>query len=281
MSLKQSAKIFKYASVAATAFLVLVFVMLPILSLASSISRGYSTSDSELAVGMAAALSQESDPENPSVERAAISNKEKFVGIVTTKEASSITVADKDSEVIITTQGNVKALVNDIEGEIKKGDALTPSPIKGILMKLNGETSLTVAFAMEDFSNSVARTETVKTENGDNREVKIGAVSIGLLSPKNDATQGNRQSSSLVTFVKSLTGRDLAQWKIFAAALVFFTLLVTVGSIVYGAVHSTIGAVGRNPLAKKEIYKHFIRIMGMALIILALGSAILYNLLWL
>lgn len=279
MSLKQRDSVSKYVLVGGIVFLAFALIM-PVSSLANSISRGYNTSDSELVVGMAAALSEDSISDNSSVERATISNKDRFVGITTTREASSITVANKSSEVIITTQGNVKALVSDVQGGIKKGDALTLSPIKGFLMKMNTEATLIVGFAIEDLSTDLAKTEKFKTEDGGETETRLGSISVDLLPPKDQITQGDKQSSSLVTFAKNLTGREVSPWKIFAAVLTFFILLVSVGSIVYGATHNTIGALGRNPLAKKEIYRHLIRIMSLALILIILGAAILYNLLW-
>lgn len=279
MSFNEGINYFKRTSAVTVVLFVIVAVLLVPSVLAASISRGYNTSDNELVVGMATSLSEDSTPDNPLVERASTSNKDKFVGITTTREASSVTVTNKTSEVIVTTQGNVKTLVSNINGEVKKGDLLTPSPIKGFLMKTDGGDPLIVGVALEDFVLETSNTEKVHREDGSEAEVKIGAISADVLPPKNQVSPEDDRSS-LVTFVKNFTGKDVARWKIFASALIFFALLVTEGAIIYSAVHSTIGALGRNPLARNAIYKQLLQVVIIALAILTFGGVILYTLLW-
>jgi hypothetical protein len=62
--------------------------------------------------------------------------------------------------------------------------------------------------------------------------------------------------------------------------LIFFFLILVEGAIVYGATSSTIAAVGRNPLAKKIVYRQLFQVALIMLIIFGFGMSAIYALLY-
>ena len=58
--------------------------------------------------------------------------------------------------------------------------------------------------------------------------------------------------------------------------LVTVIALASLIALVYGAIHASIVAIGRNPLAKGAIYKTLLQVIGMALLIVIVAVAILY-----
>src|SRR3990167_4653334 len=125
-SLGISRLIWRQASVIFLAIvLAIVFV-----SSAFAIARGYATDDTSLQVGMVAALSDEG---SSTVERATFDNEKRIVGIVTNTENSPVTVASSDAQVFVESDGEVEAYVADIEGDVKQGDLLSLSPLRGVL----------------------------------------------------------------------------------------------------------------------------------------------------
>ena len=72
----------------------------------AAIARGYTTSDSGLTAGMVAALSNSGDSE---VERADQNSGERIVGVVTTFDGSSVTLASGNSKVLVESEGDVEA----------------------------------------------------------------------------------------------------------------------------------------------------------------------------
>src|SRR3989344_3993008 len=161
--------------------------LLPLKALATSTAIGYLTKDDGLVVGMAASLSKDSTNTEQLVERATLENKERFVGVITTRDASSITVANKDSSVYATTAGEVKALATDTNGNIKKGDFLVISPIDGLVALARPSDQNVIGTALEDFQIQDARVESIKDAGGQNKQANINSISIDV-APRSTKT---------------------------------------------------------------------------------------------
>lgn len=240
---------------------------------AASIAQGYTTTDSELVVGMAAALSSASSSENRVVERASTGNKSKFVGIVTTKDANLVTLTADGLPVVVATTGEATAFMSDVNGAIHKGDYLAVSPLKGVLMKAGDNEVNAIGTALEDLSNT--QTQQITTDSG-TRTIKIGTARIEI-SPTSIALASNNQSSSILhNLGEGLAGRSISNWQVLAAMIIFLVILIIEGSLVYGAIHSTIIALGRNPLAHDEVYKQLFQVLLAVLGVLAFGMAVIY-----
>lgn len=256
---------------------ILITTMIP--TFAASISQGYVTEDVSLKVGMAAAISTTSTSQKQIIEAATRSNADRFVGITTTVDANLVNIKTKDMSVYVTTVGQAAVFATDLNGEIKRGDFLTLSPLKGVIMRADAEETNIIGLALEDFSITGAQSEEVNNSDGTTQTVRVDSISMEI-SPRDVVGGGGQKKPLLVLFGQSLTGKAVSQWQILSALVIFFILLIVEGSIVYGAVHSTIIALGRNPLARKAVYKQLLQVGGFVLIILVFGSAVIYAVLW-
>jgi hypothetical protein len=247
---------------------------------AIGISQGYTTTDKDLQVGMIAALSSESTPDKQIVERGSTGNASKIVGVITTIDANLLTLTSSNAQVHVTTSGEANVYTSDLNGTIKKGDFITASPLKGVAMRAGNEDTHVLGVALEDFNADKAKTQTVKTNNNSEKTVLVATIQVDV-QPRNLASskQQNKQAS-LVILGESLTGKSVSSTQVIVALIIFFLLLLVEGSIIYGAIFSTITALGRNPLARSAVYKQLLQVAWLTLVILAFGLGSIYAILW-
>lgn len=247
---------------------------------AEAIARGYATDDPQLKTGMVAALSDESTPESPKAERASIAADNAIIGVTAALGSDLATVISSDDQVYVQSSGEVNAFVSDINGEVTNGDPLTLSPLKGILMQADKTTSQPViGIALQPFDEGAIETKKIENDTGE-QEVKISMIRVSL---DHRAFTGNTvrdESSSLERLGKALTGQQVAEIRVLSSLIIFVIVLVAEGGIIYGAVTSSITALGRNPLAKNLIIKEVGKVILVAVFVLALGVSVIYLLLW-
>ncbi len=247
---------------------------------AASIAQGYITSDSELIVGMGASLSQDSSSNKTSVERSSVANKGKFVGIVTTKDASLVTLSTQTSNLYVATQGQAATYVTDINGAIHKGDYVAVSPLKGVLMKASGTESTVVGSALADFDTGGANSQEVTKGDGSKQMVKVGLVQIDV-NPRtiNSGEAATQEKSFLQQLGQSLAGKSISDWQVVTVLVIFLLLLVVEGSLMYGAIHSAIISIGRNPLSRSGVYKQLLQVLVTAVAVLSIGMVVIFGVL--
>ena len=265
------------ASILLVVFSILYFVSMP--AKAISISQGYSTTDKDLQVSMIAALASESSDNKPIVERASENNRGKVVGIVTTIDSSLLTLTNADAKVHVATSGETNTYVTDLNGNIKKGDFIAVSPLKGVGMKASDTDNFLVGVALDDFSSNNAKTEQVQTVDGGSRTVLVNQIKINV-APQDRGQSAAKQKPFLVLFGQSVSGKSVSQTQVIVALIIFLILLIVEGSIIYGAIHSTIISIGRNPLARTALFKQLLQVSWLALVILVFGLGTIYAILW-
>jgi hypothetical protein len=254
-----------------------VVLILPAIVAATGISSGYLTNDPDLRTGMAVALSAESVDGKPTVERARISQSSNVIGIAVDAQEGAITIASSGSQIYVTSNGEVEAYVTDLNGEIKKDDKLAISPVRGVLMKAEGESGV-IGTALADFDSSLA--EEISIKEGDaTRQARLNKVKIALHVGQNQ--NGGETTSYLERLGKSLTQKSVSELRILAALAIFVILLVIEGGLMYGAVSGAVNSLGRNPLSHRLIYKALFRTVGIALTGLSIGLIAIYTILWL
>lgn len=246
-------------------------------STAFGIARGYQTDDTGLQVGMVVALSlgEDGSSNTTKVERATRDNSERVVGVVTTLENSLVTISSGSFNVLVETEGQAEAYISDINGEVKNGDALVLSPLKGILMKSGTAPGNVVGIAASGVED---KTDYSYDDNGTTRQTGVGLAKINLTSPssQSDATLND---SALAKLGRSLAGRNISEARVIVALIIFLLVLIAEGGIIYGAVSSAITALGRNPLAKSTIRGELFRIILIALVVLLAGVGAVYGIL--
>lgn len=262
--------------VAVFAFLIMVLMQAVT---AVGISQGYSTNDKDLQIGMIAALKSESSDGKQIVERANLSNRGKVVGIITTIDSNLLTLTNSEAQVHVTTSGDASSYVTDLNGDIKQGDFIAVSPLTGVGMKAGDADNFVVGVALEDFNKDKATSKEVTTTEGSKRTVLINTVKVNV-APQDKGQTAAKNQPFLVLFGQSVTGKSVTQTQVIVALIVFFLLLVVEGSIIYGAIHSTIISIGRNPLARAALFKQLLQVSWLALLVMLFGLGSIYAILW-
>lgn len=245
----------------------------------AALANAYATDDTELIPGMVVALSESSTAEEPKVERAALDKKAKVIGVSTTTDNQVLTVGSSNAKIFVQTTGEATVFVADINGVVKNGDLLAPSPLLGVLMKADESTAPVVGIAIEDFDENAAETQTVQEGEGEG-QVKIDKIRVNLDHMAASNQQASGTDSSLERLGRAVVGKEVGEIQVIAALAIFLIVLVAEGGIIYGAISSSITAVGRNPLAGKIIRREMTRVVGVAVAVLVIGVAAIYAILW-
>lgn len=247
---------------------------------AAAIARGYASDDTNLQPGMVAALSETSTAELAKVKRASQDDGDKIVGVTTTPQSELITITTGNQQVYVQIAGEVDAFVSDINGAVSNGDLLTISPILGVLMKADDDSELILGIALEDFDESAAETKTID-DNGSERDIKVVKTRLNLDRKAASNEAGGQSENTLNQLGRAVTGRhDINEIQVVAALLIFLMVLVAEGAIMYGAVSSSITALGRNPMARKIILKEMSRVVLITFGVLLVGLSAIYGILW-
>lgn len=244
---------------------------------AEAVARGYVSGDPSLRPGMAVSLIESAAGNAKSTVTGATRDKlDKVVGIATTVDNSLVTVGSSDAQIYVETDGAVDAYVSDVNGLPKKGDQLTISPVKGVLM-LSPNASMAVAIAGADLDTATA--ETYNLEGSSPKTTKIGLVKVNL-DAKGLGRAADNSTSPLASIGRTITGKDVSDVRVLVSLVVFLLVLLSEGSILYGAISSAMKSVGRNPLAKTAITKELVRVALIAVGVLVLGVGAVCALLW-
>lgn len=241
-----------------------------------ALSSGYQSSDKGLSIGMVASIAPDSD--GKSVVRATQGTSNKVVGIVVNSEDALVSVSSGNDSVLVESDGVVKAYVSDIGGDIKKGDHLVMSPIKGILMRTDRSKSNQPVIGLASELANYNKSEQYELSGDKEYKIGITQVKISLTDPSLSQGSGN---SSLSSLGHSMTGRDVSAIRVALGLVLFIVLLVVEGALLYGAISSSIIAVGRNPLSHKAVRIELMKVIITALLVFVVGLGAIYITIWL
>ncbi len=273
-ALKKSSGVSKWKSL----IILLLFSLIGVqMSHASALSEGYVTSDSGLKTGMVVALTDGGTAELKSVKRADYKDANFVVGISTDINSSLIAAVPFSSQVLVATNGQAETYVSDINGDVKRGDRLSLSPLAGILMKNTLPSEGIAGTALADLPSS-AQTTDIKDAGGKTMHSKIAKLPVKIEITTPPATSSGSWLSQIGRYV---TGREVSQIRVLAALLIFSVLLIVEGSLVHSIITNSLSAIGRNPLASSQVRLQALRSFGFALFILMLGGTAITIIMWL
>ncbi|MBC7512229.1 hypothetical protein H7142_01035 [Candidatus Saccharibacteria bacterium] len=258
-------------AVSTAVFIVALAFFTPVAYAVTSLSESYSSPD-DLAIG---SLVSVRDDQTDIVEAAESSNSENLLGVVIASGSSLLTLSNgKDDEVQVATTGTLPVLVSDINGEIKRGNHVTASPIKGVGMLASANVRV-IGVAQGGMTNS--KEETYKNAQGEEKKVRIGQVPVLV----NVAYYFKEPEKTVVpaaiqSVANSLAGREVGTVAILISGGIFLIMLIIVASLVYSMIRSSIISVGRNPLSQSAIYRDLIQLSGLVLAILGVGLVSIY-----
>lgn len=189
-----------------------------------------------------------------------------------------LTIASGTSQVYIESEGGVGAYVSDVNGTPKKGDLLTISPLKGILMKAGDDASMVLAVADEDFSAEKAETYSL-TGDGP-KTALIQKIRVNLDRSGAGTRNVADVKSALDKLGRVIVGRDVGTFRVAMALVVFLLVMITEGAILYGTISSSITSLGRNPMAHGVIRRELFRVIFVVTVVLLVGLGAIYGILW-
>lgn len=250
---------------------IFVLVAAPLALALTVISESYQTK-SELPVGSIVSLVKDSRTD---VEPAATASVDNLLGVVVNPDSSLITVSTGNSEQVqIATSGTLPVLVSDINGEIKRGDHITASPLKGIGMLANGNVRV-VGIAQGDMTGR--HEQIIKDIDDNDQKVTIGEVPVLI----NVAYFFKEPEKSIIPIAlqnvaNSLAGREVKPLPIIISGAIFLVTLIVVVSIIFSMIRHSIISIGRNPMSQSAVYRDVIQLSALVVGILAVATVAIY-----
>ncbi|HWT56117.1 MAG TPA: hypothetical protein VN031_03755 [Candidatus Microsaccharimonas sp.] len=246
-----------------------------------AVTQGYG-SDTVLQNGMIVML----DPKDSSkVAPLTTDTVTKMQGVVVAANDATVTIGSNGnkSQVFVATFGHYDVLVSNQNGPIKAGDYITISALAGVGMKVDTTQPTVLGKATADFSGSgtVAGTAKLKDSTGKEVSVSIGRVPIDISISHNPLQQTS--ADGLPGFLRSaseaVAGKPVSTARVYIALVVLLVSAFVAGGILYSGVRGGLIAIGRNPMAKKQIVGGIIRVVLSGLICFILGIFGVYLLL--
>ncbi len=214
------------------------------------------------------------------VEAANTDNALRFLGVVVPKGDSLLAVNASDQLAQVATSGNANVLVSTLNGAIKVGDKVAISPISGVGMKSGGgDHTIGLAQTAFDAKSTGAVIRDVTLKNGQTAQVNVGFVRINIAAGPDNPAGSAANVNGLQQIVKSLTGHTISTSRIVISLMVGVVAFVTLIVLVYGSIYGSIISIGRNPLAKRAIYRSLLTTFGMVLAVAVLATALIMFLL--
>lgn len=248
--------------------------------IAQTFTQGYGT-DGLVQKGMIVRLA-ESDTSK--VQALSPDEMDKMHGVVVSANDAAVTLSDIAAEkVFVATRGRYDVLVSSQNGDIKEGDLITLSAVKGVGMKVDDKQPFIVGRAVGTFDKEsrAASTTKLKDSSGGDKEVRIGRVQAEINVGRNPLLKG--EESSLPGFLQkvseSIAGRPVDASRVYIGMVVFLLTTSVAGSLIYAGVRSGIISIGRNPFSKKLILRGMFQVIVVGLIIFILGIFGVYLLL--
>lgn len=233
-----------------------------VLYASAAISQGYLT-DEDLSVGMLVSRSSDSSAVVP----ASSETSKELMGVVSSRALLEISEG-KQREVQVATSGTTEALVSTLNGEIKAGDKIAPSPAAGVGMRAteNGEV-VGAAAAGFDQARSVTEREIV-AKDGSRTTVQIGLVPVQVGVTYFEKSNKSVLPDFITNLARSVAGREVSVARVIAAGAILLVGLVVVVVLVSSSARSSIISIGRNPLAASAVHRGLLEASGLAIGIL-------------
>lgn len=211
------------------------------------------------------------------IEQATSGSADRLLGVVS--DTSLLELSDDGpSQAQVVTNGLAYTLVSNINGEIKVGDFVTASPLKGVGMKTL-ETGYVIGVAQANFADSKKVSERTVTDKLGNQKV----ISIGLMPVQIDVTHYEKQDDKksvipqfILSIAQAVSGKRVSVVRVLAALLVLIVGTVAIGVMLYASVRSSIASIGRNPLAAAAVNRGLLEISFLTLGILVIMLAAVY-----
>ena len=212
-------------------------------------------------------------------------NVDDMFGVTVAPSEVPVSISDpSQNQVFVATQGHADVLVSDQNGPIKSGDFVTISALDGVGMKGDRNEELVLGKALTGFAGGGDRASTasIKLPSGVAKELGLKRITVDISVSRNPIYSGDSVAgvpSILSKTARLVSSKPITAIRIYACLGILLLALIVGGMIIYSGVHTGMHAVGRNPLAKKAIFRSLITVTLMALIVVTIGLIAVYLLL--
>lgn len=200
------------------------------------------------------------------IEPANSTNLARMVGVAVADEDSLLAVNSGDGKVQVATSGSAAVYASDLNGAIKIGDQVSVSPLNGVAMKLSAGRILGVAQSTLNDNTVGAETQSITDKNGKSTKVHIAKIKI-VIAIGASANEG-QSLSKVQQFVKSITGKTIPTARIVTGIIVAAVAIIAMIALIYSSIYGALISLGRNPLARRVIYRALVYVL---LMVLAVG----------
>jgi len=209
-----------------------------------------------------------------------------MLGVVVSANDAALSLTSDLSkrQVYVATYGKYDVLVSTQNGVIASGDLVSISTIDGVGMKADGETRTVIGKALSNFDgkSNVLGTSTLTDTSGKKTEVSLGRITVQVLVQANPL-QSVALPSALTNFLSrvgySVSNKTVNPGRLYLALLVLIIASFVSAILMFSGVRSAMTAIGRNPLAKKAIYRSLVQVIISSLIVFIIGIFAVYLLL--
>jgi hypothetical protein len=250
-------------------------------ALAQNVTQGY-LSDQTLQNGMIIRLKP---GDAKKVEALKLGDAADMLGVVVANSDAPVSLSDPAAkQTFVATFGKYDVLVSSQNGPIKSGDFVTISALDGVGMKSDSHQELVLGKALADFkatNDGEGRTE-LADSTGAKKEVLLKRIPVDISVAHNPVYKGDAIPGVPQFLTKAaglVTNKPVTALRLYACLAIIVLSLAVAGGIIYAGVRTGMTAVGRNPLAKKSIYRNLISVTLMAVIIVIIGVIAVYLLL--
>lgn len=246
------------------------------------VTQSYGT-DSTLQQGMIVRLNSKDDSKIDPLRQ---DESEHMFGVVVSANDAALSLTSDLSkrQAYVATYGKYSVLVSTQNGNIAKGDYIGISTIDGVGMKADDKGKTVIGKALTSFGGNadVKGTATLTDTAGKKVEVSLGRVLVEV-SIQSNPLQSVALPTAFTNFLSSIgysvSNKQVNPVRLYLALLVLMIASFISGVLMLSGVKSAMTAIGRNPLAKKAIYRSLVQVVMSSLIVFVIGIFAVYLLL--
>ncbi len=241
----------------------------------SFLTQNYLASQT-LATGSLVSLSADPNVVDP----ANTANANNLLGVVASNQSAYVGTQTPGG-VQVATSGLEPVLVSTLNGDIKVGDRIAPSPVAGVGAKTT--TSSRILGVAQASFNPKTTGAVVTTLSDGSKKVR---ASVGLIPVLLNVTYYTAPPVSQPVVKQStppawleepaqvVAGHPVGSAKLWLAAAAFLAVLSLCAAALYGTARGSMDSIGRNPLAAQAINRGFGRVAVGAALLLLIGLGI-------
>lgn len=257
---------------------ILLFLTAPLLIGASASASSLSISDSyptnsTIQSGYIVSLNS-----SQQAELANVNNSNNLLGVVISKNSSNISYNSSATSAQVGTSGSYYVDVSTINGDINTGDRISASIIDGIGQKAT-KPSRVLGIAEANF-NKNSTTATKQDINSQIKNIYVGQIPVSISVSDFAGIPQPIKTNSLVlkfqSFASKVANKNVSENNALIGLIIFSIGLILAVVMLIFSLTIAVRSIGRNPLAKKGIFRYILLIIVMVIVIITLSTGAAY-----